>query len=704
MKKIVRIILVLLLVSSIFTSCSENNSTTNTNDAKAITSFSFTNPAASATIDENAKTVSITVPHNTDVTALTATYTTTGAKVQVGSVAQASGTTPIDFTNPVSYVVTAADGSTATYTVTVTVASDSAKAITAFSITNPAVSGTINEETKTILITVPYKTNVTALFASFITTGASVQVGSTVQVSGTTTNDFTNAVLYVVSAADGSTATYTVTVAEASDSAKAITEFSFTNPIVSGVVNEEAKTISVTVPYKTNVTALYAKFTTTGIRVQVGSIVQESRRAYNDFTNPVLYVVTAADGTKATYTVTVTVGLNPAKVITVFSFANPAVTGIINESSKTISLTVPGGTDLTSLIASFATTGVSVKVGSTVQVSGTTPNNFTTPVIYTVTAENGSTANYAVTVTLAFQPNYVSLQSDSGDFIGQGKKYYYTQANSIIKISASSGRLSVSVTGDEDWRGDFRVPNSLSQLQTGYYGNFEGYPFHDPALGGLEWWGDGRGCNRLSGWFSIDNVTYSNGNLTAIDLRFEQNCECGSTTLHGRIHWSSSDTTSPPGPINPPPAGLWQPLSGSTPSSGNYIYLISDAGDYIGQGQTYTYTPANATITVSATGNHLTTSISVNGNWWWGDFQTMSFLSQLLLGYYGNLQRSPFHNPTRGGLSWDGFGRGCNTLTGWFVVDNVTYSSGALTAIDLRFEQHCEGGTTALRGQIHWVK
>lgn len=40
-----------------------------------------------------------------------------------------------------------------------------------------------------------------------------------------------------------------------------------------------------------------------------------------------------------------------------------------------------------------------------------------------------------------------------------------------------------------------------------------------------------------------------------------------------------------------------------------------------------------------------------------------------------------------------GQGRGCNTLTGGFVVDGETYSNGALTAIDLRFEQHCEGAT-----------
>ena len=41
---------------------------------------------------------------------------------------------------------------------------------------------------------------------------------------------------------------------------------------------------------------------------------------------------------------------------------------------------------------------------------------------------------------------------------------------------------------------------------------------------------------------------------------------------------------------------------------------------------------------------------------------------------------------------------------GWFVVDAVTYVGDTLTAIDLRFEQHCEGHAPALRGEIHWIQ
>jgi hypothetical protein len=163
--------------------------------------------------------------------------------------------------------------------------------------------------------------------------------------------------------------------------------------------------------------------------------------------------------------------------------------------------------------------------------------------------------------------------------------------------------------------------------------------------------------------------------------------------------FSDGSTT---GPVNPLPDGLWQSAPGATPATGNFVYLKSDSGDYIGMGQTLTYTPATAILTVTATGGHF--YIGINGNtWWYGNFQTMNSISELQTGFYPGLQRYPFHNPVLGGLDWSGDGRGCNTEKGWFAIDNVTYSNGALTAIDLRFEQNCEGGITALHGVIHWA-
>lgn len=79
---------------------------------------------------------------------------------------------------------------------------------------------------------------------------------------------------------------------------------------VDGVIDQAAGTIAVAAVAETAVTELAATFTASvGATVKVGSAAQTST-ATNDFTNPVVYTVTAADGvTTKTYTVTVTVAV-----------------------------------------------------------------------------------------------------------------------------------------------------------------------------------------------------------------------------------------------------------------------------------------------------------------------------------------------------------------------------------------------------------
>ncbi len=86
-------------------------------DAKAMTSFSFTttNNATlttniTATINESSKTVATNVPSGTDITALT-------PSIAISEKASVSPTGAQDFSSPVTYTVTAEDGSKATYTV-----------------------------------------------------------------------------------------------------------------------------------------------------------------------------------------------------------------------------------------------------------------------------------------------------------------------------------------------------------------------------------------------------------------------------------------------------------------------------------------------------------------------------------------------------------------------------------------------------------
>jgi hypothetical protein len=201
----------LLLLGTFVAGCgSDNNSTPSPIDptAKAMTAYSLN--GATGTIDEPAKTIAVTLPNGTDVTSQVAKFTTTGAFVAVGPVEQTSASTANDFTNSVQYTVTASDLSTATYIVTVTTAAVDSKAITTFVLNG--VTGAIDEDTRSIVVTLRAGSDVKNLVAKFTTTGKSVQVKNSLQDSEVTANNFTAPVEYLVTAGDATTATYTVTV------------------------------------------------------------------------------------------------------------------------------------------------------------------------------------------------------------------------------------------------------------------------------------------------------------------------------------------------------------------------------------------------------------------------------------------------------------------------------------------------------------
>ncbi|WP_020676833.1 ice-binding family protein [Geopsychrobacter electrodiphilus] len=179
-----------------------------------------------------------------------------------------------------------------------------------------------------------------------------------------------------------------------------------------GVVTEGTtpKTIDVVMPFGTDLSqALIATYTSTGISVGINKVLQESGVTENVFLSvpqaPVIYTVTAIDGSTATYDVNVTVAANDAAVMTTFSLGNTA--GIVHENTvpKTIDVVMPFGTDLSlPLAATFVATG-DVKIGTILQETGMTnvfPLSPPASAIYTVIAADGiAKATYEVNVTVA---------------------------------------------------------------------------------------------------------------------------------------------------------------------------------------------------------------------------------------------------------------------------------------------------------------
>ncbi|MEU9441130.1 hypothetical protein AB0D42_09445 [Streptomyces sp. NPDC048304] len=141
-----------------------------------------------------------------------------------------------------------------------------------------------------------------------------------------------------------------------------------------------------------------------------------------------------------------------------------------------------------------------------------------------------------------------------------------------------------------------------------------------------------------------------------------------------------------------------------TVSDGSLAFS-GDAGDYISGGQSYSYSTASGdglNVYASTDDTHIAVSVSgANGDWWSLDLAAPSGQA-LTPGDYTGATRYPFNSASEPGLSVDGNGRGCNTLTGSFSISDVTFGpNGYVEKLDATYEQHCEGGTAALRGEVH---
>jgi hypothetical protein len=213
---------------------------------------------------------------------------------------------------------------------------------------------------------------------------------------------------------------------------KQITEFRFKSPLAVGVINQDAKTVTVAMPEGTDVTKLAPVIIVSSL-----ATVDPASGVAQNFTNPVNYTVKAENGTTAVYKVTVTVGTagqSDAKQITGFQFQSPLAVGVIDENAKTIAVDMPYGTDVTALAPVITVSSL-----ATVNPASGVSQNFTNPVNYTVTAENGTTAVYTATVTVANPTEPIKLispinQNTTLKDLGLDVDYVFEEGNILLKV------------------------------------------------------------------------------------------------------------------------------------------------------------------------------------------------------------------------------------------------------------------------------
>lgn len=152
--------------------------------------------------------------------------------------------------------------------------------------------------------------------------------------------------------------------------------------------------ISVTVPYGTDITSLTPSITISG-----GATLSPASGVVNDFTNErVRYTVTAQNPVfKKYYYVTVTVAKNSENDIKTFDFndLSPSVSGIIDEQKREIELVLPHGTTQ----MRYAPT-ITYSEGASISPASGVEQDFSTPVTYIVTAEDGTTKEYDAFITV----------------------------------------------------------------------------------------------------------------------------------------------------------------------------------------------------------------------------------------------------------------------------------------------------------------
>ncbi len=172
------------------------------------------------------------------------------------------------------------------------------------------VTAEFDESDVTIIL--PYGTALENLKATFTHNGSSVSINGTLQTSGSSTNDFSDELIYTVTAEDGSSRDYYVLAINTYSSDARMGVFGFAasenseiTQDTSGVFDHDAGTITVILPGGTDVSALTAVVTTVGREIRIGDIVQESHITVNDFSEPLVYTAVAMDGTEKNYTVTV---------------------------------------------------------------------------------------------------------------------------------------------------------------------------------------------------------------------------------------------------------------------------------------------------------------------------------------------------------------------------------------------------------------
>ncbi len=292
-----------------------------------------------------------------------------------------------------------------------------------------------------------------------------------------------------------------------------------------------------------------------------------------------------------------------------------------------------------------------------------------------------------------------------------GRSYVYLNREPNLPCSAKSGLLLTLSDGVIDVRHDGRLINVSINWESWLYDQFK-VPSGQfrPVVGAYnasgELWHDSAsmlvGYHGRPGRFAIDAVTYGpEGWIDAVTMRFEQPCGYGVDPYRGKIHWNRLER-----PIFPtaPPAPSWQPPEKLPPPNVSALYLEHTPGRYGGPTGTSLEASADVTMQVRHWEGRIGFSAwdRAGSHWTHAEFVLPARFTKAFAGHFPDLRRAGgIHNPVKGGVDFGRHGSGCNTLEGWFAIDEISFYDDLVDSMTVRFEVDC-GFVT--RGKLQWKR
>ncbi len=373
---------------------------------------------------------------------------------------------------------------------------------------------------------------------------------------------------------------------------------------------------------------------------------------------------------------TVTVPLSPAKDILTFSFG---ALGAAAVGTTTVTLDVPIGTDRTALAPTFT-----LSPGATCSPASGIPQNFTSAQTYTVTAQDGSTKAYTVTVTEAVLPNIFTWATSTSANWSDASKWTNEAVPTIVVAPQAGGRAS------------YTLNFNITGTYTSTHNLNAGFLLNRLNFGGAATIAGTNSLALTNNGATLPQIHQNSTNPVTISapLSLAANVTLGGTgsgnvAISGGISGAGSLTKTNSGTLTLSAASSY---SGGTTITAGPLSLGTSANTLLGTSSVTVNSPATLNLNGN---NNLTNAFTlnaatvVNGNSFSANLNgpvTLTATSTFDLGTTGNMSIGGNVSGV-GGLTKLGTGagplvlRGANTFTGPATVQAGTLSVASLNRV-----------------------